>query len=474
MTPKAKHESLKLIPQIDKLLLHPELEPLREKYPKLMTRFAREATDELRRRILKGDNLRRPEAIAVKLVKTKLELCLEPRLKSVINATGVILHTGLGRAPLPPAAQENLSKISRGYSNVEYNLESGKRGERLSLVDSLICELTGAEYSAVVNNNAAAVLLSLNSIANRREVIVSRGELVEIGGSFRIPEVMKKSGAKMVEIGTTNKTKLDDYADAITHKTGAILKVHTSNYKVLGFTQEVDIRDIVALAKERSVPVISDLGGGVLVDLRKWGLPYEPIASEQIEAGVDLVTFSGDKVLGGPQCGIIVGRKWAVAKCRKNHLMRALRLDKLIYAALEPTLMSYLSPGGLLEENPALRMLAESPEEIQRRAEDFLHKLQQNNLPGLKSAELRASYGQAGSGALPLEKLPSYAVYIKPKGSLAGFAKKLRSGDPPVVGILQNDELVLDFRTIFPEQSEELLKALVSALNLLKGSGRKH
>ena len=468
MTHSKKHRELKQIPQIDKLLLHPELEPLRKKYPKLMTRFAREAVDELRERILSGKPPRNPEFQARKLVLKKLEYCLSPKLRKVINATGVILHTGLGRAPLPKSVQENLSLITAGYSNLEYNLETGRRGQRLVLVDSLLCELTGAESSAVVNNNAAAVLLTLNSIANRKEVIVSRGELVEIGGSFRIPEVMKKSGAKMVEIGTTNKTKPEDYLSAITPRTGAILKVHTSNYKVMGFTQEVGIGEVVALAREKNIPVIADLGSGVLVDLRKWGLPYEPVASEYIGAGVDLVTFSGDKVLGGPQAGIIVGNKWAVDKCRRNHLMRALRCDKMVFAALEATLKSYFAPEDLLQENPSLKMMAEPPEAVKQRADDFLKWLLEIDRPNLISAEVRPSSAQAGSGALPLEKLPSWAVHIKPQGSLDGFGRKLRTGNPPVIGLLQDNELTLDFRTVFPAEIPELKDAFLRALNSIR------
>ncbi len=459
-----QQEALKKIPQVDRLLLNPKLAPLREKYPALMTTFARQAVDELRARIKRGTIHQKPEAAAVKLVLKKLEYCLAPKLKPVINATGVILHTGLGRAPLPPASQENLYRIAEGYSSVEYNLKTGKRGQRLALVDSLLCQLTEAESSAVVNNNAAAVLLALNSIAYRKEVIVSRGELVEIGGSFRIPEVMKKSGAKLVEIGTTNKVRLEDYGSAITPRTGAILKVHTSNYKVMGFTQEVAIEEITALGREREIPVLSDLGGGILLDLRRWGLPYEPVASEHVRAGCDLVTFSGDKVLGGPQCGIIVGKKRAVDKCRKNHLMRALRLDKLIYAALEPALKSYLSPGSLLKENPALRLLAADADEIKAAADNFLARLLENNPAGLDRAEVRPSHGQAGSGALPLEKIPSFALHLKPKGSLNGFAKRLRTGAPPVIGILHKNELALDFRTVFPHQIEPMLEAVISAL----------
>ncbi|MBC8204812.1 L-seryl-tRNA(Sec) selenium transferase [bacterium] len=461
---KQIQDKLRLIPQVDRLLLQPELIGYREKFPDLTIRFAREAVDELRERILRDKHPKDYHKFAVGYVITKVEGFLAPRFKRVINCTGIILHTGLGRAPLPQAAQANLREIIQGYSNLELNLETGNRGQRLTIVEDLLCQLTGAEASVMVNNNAAAVLLALNSIANRKEVIVSRGELVEIGGSFRIPEVMKKSGAKLVEAGATNKTKLADYADAVNPKTGAILKVHTSNYKVMGFTQEVGIAELVNLGREHGIPVVSDLGGGVLIDLRKWGLPYEPVASEYIEAGVDLVTFSGDKVLGGPQSGIIIGKKWAVDKCRKNHLMRALRCGKLTYAAMEPVLKQYLNPAELLENNPSLKMLASPPEVVKELADRFLDELIKRKPAGLKSAELRESHAQAGSGALPLEKLPSWAVFLKPEGSLNGFANKLRTGTPPVIGYIKDDELALDFKTVFPEQIAELVNAVIKTV----------
>ena len=462
---KKIREQLKRIPQIDRFLLQPEMAELRDKYPGLMLNFAREAAEELREMALSGKNIGKADVRMRNLILKKLKYCLAPKLKPVINATGVILHTGLGRAPLSEAAQENIRNIARGYSSLEYNLDTGIRGQRLTIVDSLICQLTGAEMAAVVNNNAAAVLLSLNSVAYRKEVIISRGELVEIGGSFRIPEVIKKSGTKMVEIGTTNKTKPSDYENAIGKRTGAILKVHTSNYKVMGFTQETGIEEVVSIGKKHSIPVISDLGGGVLTDLRAWGLPYEPVAEEHVKAGADLVTFSGDKILGGPQSGIICGKEWAVRKCRKNHLMRVLRCDKLILGALEATLKGYLSPGNLREENIAICMLTEKVEVIRERAEKFAGWLSGLNHPKLISVEARESFSQAGSGALPLEKLKSFGVYIKPEGSLNGFTRRLRMGEPPVIGLLHDDELILDFRTILPQDEEQLKNAVMGALN---------
>ena len=468
MNKKEINDLLRRIPKIDKLLLHEEIAPLREKYPVLIPSLAKETAAELREAILQGKSVRNPELQARKLVKQKLEQCLTPKLKRVINATGVILHTGLGRAPLSPAAQANLTEIARSYSNVEYNLETGKRGERLSLVDSLLCQLTGAEMSAVVNNNAAAVLLALNSLAYRKEVIVSRGELVEIGGSFRIPAVMKKSGAKMVEVGTTNKTRISDYENAITKRTGAILKVHTSNYRVMGFVEETGIEEVVQLGRKHDIPVISDLGGGVLIDLQKWGLPYEPVVEEHVRAGADLVTFSGDKVLGGPQSGIIAGREWAVKKCRKNHLMRTVRVDKLIYAALEPTLKAYLSPDDLQDHIPALKLMSAPAEEVRSRASKFADWLQTAGLPNLLECKIVESFGQAGSGALPLEKLPSFAVVLKPAGSTTAFARRLWNGNPAIVSLIHDDEILLDFRTVFDWETPELKSAVIQALNSLR------
>jgi len=462
------NERLKQIPQIDRLLLQPELAHLREKYPCLIPCFARQAAEELRDLLLQGKSVSNAELWLQKAIKIKLQNCLSPKLQPVINGTGVILHTGLGRAPLSIEAQRNLSIIAHGYSNLEMELSSGRRGQRLSLVDSLICLLTGAELSAVVNNNAAAVLLVLNSLASRKEVIVSRGELLEIGGSFRLPEVIKKSGAKMVEVGTTNKTKPEDYINAISPRTGAVLKVHTSNYKIMGFTQETSLEQLAEITAGHKIPLISDLGGGVLLDLRKWGLPYEPLAGEHIRAGADIVTFSGDKVLGGPQSGLICGKQWAVEKCRRNHLMRALRCDKLILTALEATLRDYFAPGELAEKNFVFAMLTEPVERIRFRVEFFAAKLREINHPNLQSVEARPSFSQAGSGALPLEKIPSYALYLKPQASIDNFARALRTGRPPVIPVIQDDEIVLDFRTIFTSEEEILLKTIISALNWIK------
>ena len=332
-----------------------------------------------------------------------------PNLRRVVNATGVILHTNLGRAPLPDVAVKHIADIAGSYSNLELDLETGQRGSRTTLVEKLLCELTGAEAAAIANNNAAAVLLTLNTLAGGKEAIVSRGQLVEIGGSFRIPDIMARSGAQMVEVGTTNRTHLSDYEAALTENTGVMLAVHPSNYKVMGFTAEVALEDMVALGRQRGVPVAHDLGGGVLVNLRDYGLPYEPLVSDSISAGADVVMFSGDKVLGGPQCGIIVGKQNVVEQIRKNPLMRALRCGKLTYAALEATLKLFLNPEVLTREHPTLRMLTEPVTTLEQRGRRLLQMI--GELEGF-TCELVDSHAQTGSGALPLENIPSVAVAI--------------------------------------------------------------
>ncbi len=388
----------------------------------------------------------------VQITLAEAQSFLNPSLKGVINGTGVILHTGLGRALLAPAAQRHAQEILEGYCNLEIDLSTGERGDRTVHVEKLLCQLTGAESACVVNNNAAAVLLSLNAMADRREVIVSRGQLVEIGGAFRMPEVIRKSGAKMVEVGTTNKTKLRDYAEAITPKTAALLCVHTSNYRVVGFTQEVHLDELVKLGRAKSLPVVHDLGGGVLLDLRKYGLPYEPVVSESIKSGANLVTFSGDKVLGGPQCGLIVGEKAWIAKVKKNPLMRALRCDKLTLALLESTLRLFLRPAQLAKTHPVWRMLTEKPKVVRRRAARLQKEIAENCGSALE-ATVRPSEAEAGSGALPIEKIPSFAVVLRnPALTAAELAKRFRLVETPVLGYLRDDFLWLDARTIRDEE----------------------
>ncbi len=436
--------------------------------PRWIHQLAREAVGEVRERVLRGDrrlhDAAAVQAAAERLLLQKIDELLHPSLRPVINCTGIVLHTGLGRAVPPPAAIEAAASILHGYSNLEFDLDTGKRGDRTAHVERLLCLLTGAEAACVVNNNAAAVLIALNTLANRKQVLISRGELIEIGGSFRIPDVMAKSGAKMVEVGTTNKTHLRDFEAAISEKTAGVLHVHTSNYRILGFTAAPELSELIELAHARGLFVLHDLGGGILLDLRDFGLPYEPVVRESIELGTDVVTFSGDKVLGGPQSGIIVGRRQFIQRIKRNPLMRALRCDKVTYALLEATLRTFLHRKSLGENHPVLRMLSEPVERLRERGQRILQRLQATKLRA--SVELTESEAQAGSGTLPLEKLPSVALAIQPqRGTVTSLAKRLRLANPPVIGYVHNDLLFLDLRTVLPGEIDPLITILLQHLS---------
>jgi L-seryl-tRNA(Ser) seleniumtransferase len=372
----------------------------------------------------------------------------EPALKSVVNATGVVLHTNLGRAILPEAAIEALEQAARSAVNLEFDLEGGGRGDRDALVESELCALTGAEAATVVNNNAAAVLLALTAIAEGREVIVSRGELIEIGGSFRLPDVMTRSGARLREVGTTNRTHPHDYESAISSETALLLKVHPSNYRVVGFTSEVTLEELVKIARARNVPVMEDLGAGALIDMSAYGLPREPIVAERIAAGAELVSFSGDKLLGGPQAGIVVGKREMVAKLKANALKRALRCDKLTLAALSATLRLYLRSGNLVADIPTLRFLTRSSAEMKQialRARDILSE----RLGAEFQCEIIESTSQIGSGALPTEELRTIAIRVTHATiSANSIAEIFRRARPPIIGRVTDDGFQLDLRTI--------------------------
>ncbi len=446
---------LKSLPQVNALLESAELKRLIREYSHdLIKHLLQEVIEELRQAILAGGEVQFETDSLITQVKEKLNQLLQPRFRRVINATGILLHTGLGRAPLLDEAYERAFQRVRGACDLELDMDSGTRGDRQEKLDGLLRLLTGAESSAIVNNNAAAVLLALNTLAYRRETIVSRGQLIEIGGSFRLPQVMKKSGSRLVEIGTTNRTYLSDYEEAITLKTGAILLAHTSNYRIQGFVQDVEIEDLARLCRERNLPLIHDLGGGVLLDLKNWNLPQEPLARRSIAAGCSVVTFSGDKILGGPQAGILIGKKDAIAKIRKNPLMRALRPDKFSLALLEETLKFYLSPLDLLARHPVLKALAEDPESPLRRAQSVLDELRRRGMPDSAGIEIEVvpTQAQLGSGALPLEVFPSAALRIRMKdGSAVQIARALRNADPPVVGYLSQNALFLDVKAVQPE-----------------------
>ena len=439
------------IPKTDILLENEEIKKLIEKYSRdTVMESIHVELDKLRKYIGQSDDEEKAKK-QIELLIPHIEMTVTamhtPNMRMVINATGTVLHTNLGRAPIGKKHMERVAQIATGYSNLEYNLEAGKRGERYSHFEKLLCKITGAEAAMAVNNNAAAVMLILSSIAKGGEVVVSRGELVEIGGKFRVPDVMEQSGATLVEVGTTNKTHYSDYEEAITEETKALLKVHTSNYRIVGFTDSVGIDELVPLAKERDIPVIEDLGSGVLIDLSKYGITYEPTVQESIRKGADVVCFSGDKLLGGPQAGIIIGKKKYIDIMKKNQLTRALRIDKFTAATLELVLQEYLSEENAIKNLPVLRMITKPLEEIKKDARDLSRMLKRANLPA--KIEVVPCESQIGGGSLPLERIPSMAVTIRPdKISVPEFEERLRHLPVPVIPRVVNDTVLMDVRTL--------------------------
>lgn len=395
-----------------------------------------------------------------------------PNMTRVLNGTGTILHTNLGRAPLGIEHLKQITYIAGGYSNLEYDLEEGKRGERYSHFERLLCRITGAEAAMAVNNNAAAVMLSLSSLAKGGEVIVSRGELVEVGGKFRIPDVMEQSGAVLKEVGSTNKTHISDYEDAVTEDTKALMKVHTSNYRIVGFTESVPAADLAALKEKFDLPLIEDLGSGVLIDLSKYGLTYEPTVQDSVRNGADVVCFSGDKLLGGPQAGIIVGKKKYIDRMKKNQLTRALRIDKFTASALEIVLREYLSEQKAVQNIPALYMITRKPEEVEQDAKKFCRMLRRKKLKaefGVESCE-----AQIGGGSLPLERIPSTAVTIRPLDiSTPELEERLRHMPVPVVGRIMNDKIFLDMRT-FEGNFMNYFTRILKEQNVLEKEGNRY
>ena len=461
------------IPAVDRLLREPALQALMETAPRrVIVSAVQEIVERCRRDLVQATELGQlPDNLDLSPERLAREAALLARkrtasgLRPVINATGIVLHTNLGRAPLAAAAVEAVRAVGDSYSNLEYDLESGQRGSRQSHLEALLCELSGAEAAVVVNNNAAAVFLTLNSCAAGKEVIVSRGELVEIGGSFRIPEVMTASGARLVEVGTTNKTYLRDYQAAMNEQTAVLLKVHTSNYHIIGFAASVQPGELAALGRSKGIPVIEDLGSGVFLNLAEYNLPPEPRVQDAVAAGLDLVTFSGDKLLGGPQAGIIVGRRALVEKIRLNQLARALRVDKFTVAALEATLRLYLNESTAVRDIPVWQMLTAEPEQLRRRAEGLARRLEALFGPG--GVDLFPGCSRAGGGALPTAELPTYVVAVNPSLlSPPELAERLRLGSPPVIVRVQQDRLLFDPRTIGESQEDLLIGALISALRV--------
>jgi L-seryl-tRNA(Ser) seleniumtransferase len=463
-------EALRSLPSVEELLETATLSnEIKHHGRQLVVGSARIVLEKIRNDIRKGKTARKeelkPERLAQLVIKEAAAV-YKPSLKPLINATGVVVHTNLGRSLLAPEAIKAVDKVSLSYSNLEYNLEEGSRGSRHDHITRIITALTGAEDALVVNNNAAAVLLALTVFASGREVIVSRGELIEIGGSFRIPEILAASTAKLVEVGTTNKTKLSDYQKHISDMTAVLLHVHTSNYAVVGFTASVPIGELVKLGHEHGLVVMDDLGSGALADLPV--LSGEPSVHESLASGADIVTFSGDKLLGGPQAGIIVGRAEVVEQMKAHPMARALRVDKMTLAALQATLALYLNPEKALTEIPTLRMLSEEPASIKARAERLAVGLKET-LTGVASVKVEKAAAKVGGGALPLLELDSYVCAISPRAmSVDDLAAGLRAAEPPVIGRIHKDKLLLDARTILPGQVEETIGALRQVVGLNK------
>lgn len=455
---------LRNLPQVAKVLEQPALVAVRGTHsPGAVTAAVRTELAAVRSRLTEdptGDGIPSAEQLA-EHAAARLARTAAPVLRTVINATGVVLHTNLGRSPLHEEAARAAYEAGRGYLNLELSLDTGKRSSRQDAVRAGLCAMTGAESATVVNNCAAATVIVLRALAAGKEVVVSRGQLIEIGGSFRIPEIMAVSGATLREVGTTNITRRSDYAGAIGPNTGLLLRVHTSNYKVRGFTKAVSLEDLVALGQEHGLPVVDDVGSGAAVDLAAFGLPGEPVAAESIRAGADLVLFSGDKLLGGPQAGVIVGKAALIQRIEKDPLMRAFRLDKMTLAALEATLRLYRDPVRALREVPTLRMLAMPVAELRERCEALAARLRE--VPRL-SVSVRDDTAFVGGGSLPDQALPTTVVVLKAHDwSETEFAARLRAGTPSVVGRVQGGELLLDVRTVFPRQEEEVVSAVRAA-----------
>jgi L-seryl-tRNA(Ser) seleniumtransferase len=448
----SSQELFKELPSVNELIEKVQQNLSKDYSYKLLLESCREYIEDLRMQIKSGRGSLPIEDEMLAGVRSKAESKDALSLRRVINATGVVLHTNLGRALMSNKAQEAISEIIKGYCNLEVSLETGKRGIRYSHVDKLLEQITGAEAALVVNNNAAAVFLILTSLAKEKEVIVSRGQLVEIGGSFRVPEIMAASGAELVEVGTTNKTKFSDYENAITDRTSMLLKVHTSNYRIVGFTQEVSIAELRLLGDKYTIPVVEDLGSGFLVDLRELGITDEPTVQESIASGADIVCFSGDKLLGGPQAGIIVGKKDYLDIIKEHPLNRALRVDKMTLAALEATLREYLFSEQILSDNPTLKMLAASEGVLKDKAFE-LAEILKGAIGESVEVNLRPERSRAGGGSLPTTDLPTWVVSCVPKFlSLNTLVKELRMGLPSILVRIADGAVILDVRTIAKQE----------------------
>jgi L-seryl-tRNA(Ser) seleniumtransferase len=459
-----EHPALRQLPSVDRLLRRLEAGGILARYPRaLVLACVRDTVDRARER-LRQDTAPREIPVDDLLAEVEAQLArrARPSLDRAINATGIVLHTNLGRAPLSAAARSAVA-ASAGYAVLELDRATGERGSRQAHVAGLLRELSGAESALVVNNNAAAVLLALAALARGKEVVISRGELVEIGGSFRMPDVMAESGCRLVEVGTTNKTYLRDYEAALSPETALLLKVHRSNFVLRGFVQDVPVSDLVALGRRAGIPVMYDMGSGAFVDMRARGLPPEPTVQEALGSGVDLVTCSGDKLLGGPQAGILLGREDLLRRIRSHPLARAVRIDKLDLAALEATLRAYRDPEAVWDEIPVLRMLSQPAPALERAARDLASRLEAV-LRGRASVEVCPTASEAGGGALPGVELPSWAVAVLPfTGRVEAWERALRDHTPPVLARIAEGRLLLDVRTLGPEDTDPLVEALAEA-----------
>ena len=457
-------EKLSQLPKMDELLEEAAIAPWFEVFDRSYVKNClNEALNQVRQAILAGEDVDISHSAVVAIAERKLTAKKRPNLRPMINATGTALHTNLGRALLSDKAVEATQRVNACYSNLEYNVEAGERGSRYAHIEDLLEELTGAEAALVVNNNAAAVMLLLTATTQGQEVLISRGELVEIGGSFRVPDVIESVGARLKEVGATNKTHLRDYERAITEETGALLRVHTSNYRVVGFSQVPEDKDLVALAHQHDLPAFNDLGSGLLIDLQPLGLPQEPLVSEVVAAGYDVVSFSGDKLLGGPQAGILVGTKQYIDQLKRHPLLRALRVDKMTLAGLEATLQAYLKPEQAMKDIPLLQMLGQSEEKLARKAQTLADDIRA--LDKGYQVNIIEGQSQVGGGAFPEARLATYLVEIShPDYSESTLEQKLRQAEFPIIARTSDGKVQFDVRTLLEADSGKICQALVEMI----------
>ncbi|MDI6801686.1 MAG: L-seryl-tRNA(Sec) selenium transferase [Thermodesulfovibrionales bacterium] len=461
-----KQKLLSSLPSVDEILKSGKGLVWQEAYPRrYVLQAIREIIEHTRQLILKDEIKEISMEGLLPEIQIKIEKLSSFSLRPVINATGIVMHTNLGRSVLSEEILENVKKVACGYSNLEYDIEKGERGKRYSHIQKLLNDITGAESSLIVNNNAAAVFVCLSALAKGKEVIVSRGELVEIGGSFRVPDVMSASGAVLREVGTTNKTHLRDYESAINENTGLLLKVHQSNFRTIGFTKSVEIDELVTLGKKHNIPVMFDLGSGCLIDLKPYGVHIEPTVQEIVKSGCDIVTFSGDKLLGGPQGGVIAGKSELIEKIAKNPLMRAVRIDKLTLSAFEAVLMNYLDEDTAKKQTPTLRMLLQDVNEIKTRAKKIATRLKREIKEDIADIAVMEDSSQSGGGALPEIEFKTFVVAIKPKKlSVNKLEERLRHSSPPVIARIKEDALIIDARTVADWEIKALVKGIEGAL----------